>query len=127
MQPVNILCDEPHAIGPSPLKLHERVVGGIRLFRGNQFTPPVVPFPDQPRVPRKGFWRGEVFSAKGTPQAIRPAKGRYAAIRRNAGSREDGHVPSGREVCVGEEDVIVGSHGQMGEVYRISSRRICVV
>ena len=127
MEPIDILRDQPELIGHATFKFYEGEVSGIGRFRGNQLTPPVVPFPDQPRVPRKGFRRGEIFCAVGAPQAIRPAKGRHAAIRRNAGSCEDGHVPSGREVCAGEEDLIVGGHGRMCEVYRISSQRICVV
>ena len=111
MEPIDILCDQPHSIGPSLFKLHECVVGRIWLFRGNQFAPPVVPFPDQPRIPLKGLRGREILRAKVAPQAVRPAKGRHAAIRRNSSSREDGHVPSGGEVCAGEEDLIVGGHG----------------
>ena len=111
MEPIDILGDQPHSIGPSLFKLHERIVGRIRRFRSNQFTPPVVPFPDQLRISFKGFRRGQIFRAIGASQTVRSAKGRHAAIRRNAGSRKNGHVPNGREVCAGEEDLIVGSHG----------------
>ena len=111
MEPIDILRDQPHSIGPSLFKLHERVVGRIWLFRGNQFAPPVVPFPDQPRVPLKGLRGREILRAKGAPQAVRPAKGRYAAIRRNSSSCEGGHISSGGEVCAGEEDLIVSGHG----------------
>lgn len=111
MEPIDILRDQPHSIGPSLFKLHERVVGRIWLFRGNQFAPPVVPFPDQPRVPLKGLRGREILRAKGTPQAVHPAKRGDATIGGDASSREGGHISSGGEVCAGEEDLIVGGHG----------------
>ena len=114
MEPIDILCDEPEGIVRATFKFYKSDVGRIRLLRGNQFTPPVVPFPDQPRVSLKGFGCCEIFRAVGAPQAVRPAKGRHAAIRRNSSSREDGYVPSGSEVCAGEEDLMVSSHGRMG-------------
>src|SRR3954469_20596635 len=127
MEPVNILRDQPHAIGPSLFQLHERIVGGIRRFRGNQFTPPVVPFPDQPWVPLKGLRSCEILRAKVAPQAIYSAKGRHAAVGRNAGSREDSHVLSGGETGTSEENLIVGGHDRICELYCISTSRICVV
>ncbi len=113
MKSIDILRDQPECIGPATFKLNKGDVGRIRLFRGNQFTPPVVPFPDQPGIPFKGLWGCQILCAKVAPQAVSPAKSRHAAIRRNAGSREDGDVPSGREVCAGEENLIVSSHGRL--------------
>lgn len=111
MDPIHILRDQPERIGPATFEFYKGDVGEIWLFRGNQFTPPVVPFPDQPRVSLKGFRRGEVFSTKVAPQAVRPTKGRYAAIRRNSCSREDDDVSCGSEMCAGLEDLFVRSHG----------------
>src|SRR5262249_45378363 len=94
-------------------KFYKSDVSRIRLLRGNQFTPPVVPFPDKPWVPIKSLRSGEIFCAKVAPQAIRPAKGRYTAICRDSSSRENDHVPNRREVCAVEEDLIVRCHGRM--------------
>jgi len=114
MESIDVLRDQPECIGPATFKLNKSDVRRIRLFRGNQFTSPVVPFPDQLWIPFKGFWGCKILCAKVAPQAVSPAKSRHAAIRRNAGSREDGDVSSGREVCPGEEDLIVFRHGRMG-------------
>src|SRR5262245_25735668 len=110
MEPVNILRDQPHMITPLLFKLHERVMGRIRLFGGDQFSPPVVPFPDQPRVPLKGLWACEIFCAKVAPQTISSSECRYATVGRNAGSCEDGYVPGGGEVCAGDKNLLVGGH-----------------
>ena len=111
MKPIDILRDQPERIGPATFKLYKGDVGRIRLFCGNQFTPPVVPFPDQPRVPLKGLRGREILRSKGTPQAVHPAKRGDATIGGDASSREGGHISSGGEVCAGEEDLIVGGHG----------------
>ena len=55
MEPIDILRDQPEGIVRATFKFYKSDVGRIRLLRGNQFTPPVVPFPDQPRVSLKGF------------------------------------------------------------------------
>ena len=127
MEPIDILRDQPECIVRTTFKFDKSDMGRIRLFRGNQFAPPVVPFPDQPRVALKGFGRCQILRSKIAPQAVCPAKGRHAAIGGNAGSREDGHVASRREVSAGAEDLIVSSHDRVRELYRISSRRICVL
>ena len=46
MEPIDILCDEPEGIVRATFKFYKSDVGRIRLLRGNQLTPPVVPFPD---------------------------------------------------------------------------------
>jgi hypothetical protein len=127
MKSIDILRDQPECIVRTTFKFYKGDVGGIGLFRGNQFTSPVVPFPHQPWVPFEGLGRCQILCAKVAPQAVRSAKGRYPAIGRNAGSREDGYVVSGREECAGLENLIVSSHGRVCEVYRISSQRICVL
>ena len=114
MEPIDILRDQPHSIGPSLFKLHERVVGRIWLisWQSIRVASCTIPRRAEGLVQRP---RGrEIFCAEGAPQAVRPAKGRHAAIRRNSSSREDGHVPSGGEVCAGEEDLIVSGHGRIG-------------
>ena len=126
VQAVHVLGDEPELFFSS-FQFDESLMGRIWRFGGNQFTSPVVPFPDQSWVTSKSPRGREIFRSVGAPQAVRPAKGRHAAIRRNSSSREDGYVPSGSEVCAGEEDLIVDSHGRRNELYRISSRRICVI
>ncbi len=52
----------------------------IRLFRGDQLAPPVVPFPHEARIPLEGFGCRQVLGAKVLPQTIRAAKGRYTAV-----------------------------------------------
>ena len=100
----------------------DRLMGRVGSFCGDEFTPPAIPFPHHSWVTRKGLRCCEIFCAVVAPQAVRPAKGRHAAIRRNPGSREDSHVPSGCEVHAGKEDLIVGGHDRMWELYRISSQ-----
>ena len=112
MQAVHVLSDEAEMLVAS-FQFNDGMVGRIWRFRSNQFTPPVVPFPDQPRVSGKGFSCREIFCAVSAPQAVSPAKGRHTAIRGNSSSCEDGHVSSGGEVRAGEEDLIVGDHGRM--------------
>ena len=67
MESIHILRDQPECITHATFKLYKGDVGGIRPFCGNQFSPPVVPFPNQLRVSLKGFWCREVFCAKVSP------------------------------------------------------------
>ena len=127
MEPIDILRDQPECIVGTTFKFYKGDMGRIRLFCSDRFAPPVVPFPDQPRVAFKGFGCCEILCSKIAPQAVCSAKGRHAAIGGNAGPREDGDVPSRRKVSAGAEDLIVSSHDRVREVYRISSRRICVL
>ena len=46
MQSIHILRDQPKLIEP-PLHLRHGIMRGVRAFRGNQFAPPVVPFPHE--------------------------------------------------------------------------------
>lgn len=80
MEPIHILRDEPECIGPATFKFCKGKVGRIRLFRGNQFTSPAVPFPDQPRVSLKRLRGREIFRTVAAPQTLLPAKSRHAAI-----------------------------------------------
>ncbi len=84
MEPIHVLRDEPECIGPAAFKFYKGKVGRIRLFRGNQFTSPVVPFPDQPRVSLKRLRGCEILRTVAVPQTLRSAKSRYAAVGRYA-------------------------------------------
>jgi len=67
MESIHILRDQPEYIAHATFKFYKGDVGGIRLFRSDQFSPPVVPFPNQLRVSLKGFWSCEFFCAKVAP------------------------------------------------------------
>jgi len=70
--------------------LGEGEVGGIGQGGGDEFAPPVIPFPDEAGIVEKGAGRGEFLGFEPGPQAgLGIAKGGNAAFRRNAGAGED--------------------------------------
>ena len=77
--------------------LGEDVMRGVGLARGNHLPPPVVPLPDQARIAREGFGRGEGFGAEVLPESVGAAKGRHAARRGHAGARHHGDASIGRQ------------------------------
>ena len=59
-------CDEAEMLVAS-FQFNDGIMGRIWRFRGNQFTPPVIPFPDQSWVTRKGFRGRKIFCAVSSP------------------------------------------------------------
>ena len=54
MQSIDVLCDEPKAFSLL-FESNERLVCRIGVLGRDQFTPPIVPFPDEFRVSGKGI------------------------------------------------------------------------
>jgi hypothetical protein len=90
VQSVHILRDEPEPVEPL-LHLRDGFVGGVGAFGGDEFTPPVIPFPHEAGITREGFGCGQILRAKSAPESVGPAKGRHAAVGGNPGSGEHGH------------------------------------
>ena len=61
VEPVHILGYEREATLRAPLEQGERAVTRVRLGATNRVPPPVVPFPNQPWVPRESLRRREVL------------------------------------------------------------------
>ncbi len=75
----------------SPLELHQRQVPCVRPGLPDHAAPPIVPLPDQARVFRKRFGRGELFRGEVPPEAIGSAKSRNAAFGRDSRARQCNH------------------------------------
>ena len=86
VQIVDILSDQGE-LRNAPFHLGQSEVARIRLRRCDQSTPPVIPLPNQFRIVRKCFWRGQLLRAKLPPEAVVVAKSRYTALRRYARAR----------------------------------------
>jgi hypothetical protein len=80
---IHVLRDQGEA-GFPPFELDQRAMGGIGGGLGDELTPPVVPFPNQPRVFGESFGRGEILRPVAFPKAAGVAKGGDATFGRNA-------------------------------------------
>src|SRR5262249_27031678 len=70
VEAVDILGDQPHPIASAPFEFRKREVCRIWRFGRDEFAPPIVPFPHDPRIPLKRFRRCENLRAISSPQAI---------------------------------------------------------
>ncbi len=89
MQPVHVLRDQPETLNPL-FQLNQRMMSGVGALGGDEFAPPVVPFPDETGIAREGLRRCQLFGPVVPPEPVGAAKRRHAAVRRDAGSRQDG-------------------------------------
>jgi hypothetical protein len=80
MQPVNVLGDQRQP-GLLFLELSQSVVPQVRPASGNSLPPPVVPGPNEGRIPMKRLGRSQFLSPKVPPKPLRGPKGRNPAFR----------------------------------------------
>jgi hypothetical protein len=85
---IDILGDENEG-GQLLFPSSQDEVTGIGLSSGDDSPAPVIPFPDQGRVPLKSFRCGQVFGSKLFPQAVFAAKGRDAGLGGDPGAGEN--------------------------------------
>jgi hypothetical protein len=85
---IHILRHEREAAVRSPFEFRQSKMPRIGLRPVDDLTPPVVPFPNQPRIAGKGLGGGKLLRGKISPQAARPAKRRNTALGGDAGPRK---------------------------------------
>src|SRR5574341_290057 len=117
MKAVHILSNQPHPISPALFEFGKCEVCGIRRFRRNQFTPPVVPLPHEPRITFESFRRCEIFRTIGPPQAVLTTKGWHAAVCGDAGTGQYGNRAGRGEMCTSETNLVVERHGEWRALY----------
>ncbi len=96
MQAVYVLGNQRER-GYGVFEFRERIVRGVGRRLGNPCAPPVIPFPNEPRIARKGLWRCQVFGTVLPPEAARTPEHRYTAFRRDSGAGECGDVRGARQ------------------------------
>lgn len=97
MQTIDILSDERDS-RQQTLKGCYRQVGGVGARRRQQRSSPLVPIPDELRIPLEGFGGCKVFGPVAGPQTrLGLPKGRHATFRGNASSRQEDRVPRCRQ------------------------------
>ena len=69
MQPIDILRNKPKVFNPL-FQFNESVVCRVWVFGRDQFTSPVIPFPDKFGISGKGIGRSQFFSPIILPQTI---------------------------------------------------------
>ncbi len=87
MESINVLRDEVKLLRAF-FQAHQRMMGLIRFLRGKYLPPPVVPFPNQLRVPLKGFRRCKIFCAEVFPEAVYATKRGDSAVGGDPGPGE---------------------------------------
>ena len=86
MEAVNILRHQRHPGYPTGQRC-ERIVAGIGLHPGNEFTPPLIPAPYRCRVAQKGLRCRKFMWIEVFPEpTLRFPKSGHATFRRNAGA-----------------------------------------
>ncbi|SRR5581483_9955673 len=88
----------------------------VRLGPGNLPAAPVVPFPNQHRVPRKGLRRREIFGPILSPETLRAAEGRDSTLDGDPGAGKDGYVYRLVETLICSLKVFIVSGSQSGHL-----------
>jgi hypothetical protein len=88
VQAIDVLSDDGQLWNETG-KRHQRMMSGIRLRAGNQFTAPAIPAPDQRRVASKCVRRRELVRIVLFPQpGLRFAESRNTGLRRDPRTRQ---------------------------------------
>ncbi len=90
VQPIYILSCHGKSV-LRPLEFDKREVPRVWLCRGNHAPPPLIPFPNEIRIPAEGARRCQFFWTKASPQSSGAAKGRDAAFGGDPRPRERDH------------------------------------
>ena len=98
VQVVDILRDQQQLARPFGIEPRQRLVSGIRLDAAQLLSPRIVEGMDQRRIAAKCLGRADILDAMSLPKPVGPAKGRKAALGRNAGAGQDDDVPNAGKI-----------------------------
>ena len=93
VQAIHVLRHQGEPFRVSALHFRQGEVPGIGLRRMDQAAQPVIPFPNQAGIARKGLGGAKLFRRIISPQPIRSPKGRNMALRRNTSTRKSHNLP----------------------------------
>src|SRR5436190_6633056 len=91
------------------------LVRRVRLRLADQIAARFVPLPDEEWIAAEGFGCREVFGAEVSPEAVRVAEGRDAAVGRDARAGEDDDTAR-LAALNGEDGFIEAAHAQQHRV-----------
>lgn len=91
-------------------KFRECVMGGVGTLGRDQFSAPVIPFPDKSGISFKRFGRGQIFRAKISPQSVCAAKRGDPTVCGNAGSCEHHDASRGGKLLSDENQIRTRCH-----------------